>query len=274
MASADNHHSDNGRPQWLTLPVTPTLPKAARSGYAPINGVRIWYAVFGQGDPVLLLHGGLANSDYWGHQVPVLAKQYQVIVMDSRGHGRSTRDQQAFSHRLMASDVIGLMDFLKIRKAAIVGWSDGADIGLDVAINHPDRLTKLFAFASDTNANSLNDLSQSDVFNAYIARTRLEYQKLSPAPGEYNVFLDQINKMWTSRPNVTAEQLRSIKVPVWVADGDHEEAVKRENTLFIFDNIPGAALLVQAAVSHFSFLQDPEQFNADVLHFLTHLKGQ
>jgi pimeloyl-ACP methyl ester carboxylesterase len=63
--------------------------------------------------------------------------------MDSRGHGRSTRDQRAFSHQLMASDVVGLMDFLKIDKAAIVGWSDGADIGLDMAINYPDRVTKL-----------------------------------------------------------------------------------------------------------------------------------
>jgi pimeloyl-ACP methyl ester carboxylesterase len=258
----------SARPQWLTLPVTPTLPKAGRSSYAPINGIRIWYALFGQGNPVLLLHGGLANSDYWGNQVPVLARHYQVIVMDSRGHGRSTRDQQAFSHRLMASDVIGLMDFLKIRKAAIVGWSDGADIGLDMAINHPDRLTKLFAFASDTDPNGLNDLSQNDVFNAYIARTRPEYEKMSSTPSEYDAFLNQINKMWMSRPILTAEQLASIRVPVWVVDGDHEEAVSRENTLFIFDNTPRAAMLIQPAVSHFSFLQDPHQFNDDVLHFL------
>jgi pimeloyl-ACP methyl ester carboxylesterase len=243
----------SARPQWLTLPITPTLPKAWRSGYAPINGIRIWYALFGQGNPVLLLHGGLANSDYWGNQVPVLARHYQVIVMDSRGHGRSTRDQQAFSHRLMASDVIGLMDFLKIRKAAIVGWSE--------AINHPDRLTTLFAFASDTDPNGLNDLSQNDVFNAYIARTRPEYEKLSSTPSEYDAFLNQINKMWMSRPILTAEQLASIRVPVWVVDGDHEEAVSRENTLFIFDNTPRAAMLIQPAVSHFSFLQDPHQFN-------------
>ena len=62
-------------PQWMTLPPTPTLPDAPQSGLAPVNGIKIWYAVFGQGEPVILLHGGLANSNYWGEQVPALAEQ-------------------------------------------------------------------------------------------------------------------------------------------------------------------------------------------------------
>jgi alpha-beta hydrolase superfamily lysophospholipase len=102
----------NAEQQWLTLPPTPTLPKAAQSGYAPINGVRIWYAVFGRGEPVILLHGGLANANYWGNQVRELQKSYRVVVMDSRGHGRSTRDEQPYGYDLMAADVIGLMDYL------------------------------------------------------------------------------------------------------------------------------------------------------------------
>jgi pimeloyl-ACP methyl ester carboxylesterase len=77
------------------MPPTPMLPDADRSGYAPINGIRIWYAVFGRGEPVILLHGGFANSNYWGNQIPVLAKYHQVIVMDSRGHGRSSRNETA-----------------------------------------------------------------------------------------------------------------------------------------------------------------------------------
>jgi hypothetical protein len=114
----------SAEPQWLSLPPTPSLPKAEQSGYAPVNGIKIWYAVFGRGEPVILLHGGLANSNYWGNQVPALAKHYQVVVMDSRGHGRSSRNEQPFGYDLMASDVVALMDYLKIRKAAIVGWSD------------------------------------------------------------------------------------------------------------------------------------------------------
>jgi pimeloyl-ACP methyl ester carboxylesterase len=121
-------------PRWLTLPATPVLPQAKQSGYAPVNGIRIWYAKYGRGEPVILLHGGVANANYWGEQVPVLAKSYRVIVMDSRGHGRSTRDERPFGYGLMASDVIALMDFLQLGEAAIVGWSDGAILGLDVAI--------------------------------------------------------------------------------------------------------------------------------------------
>jgi len=257
-----------GQPKWLTLPDTPTLPKAERSGYAPANGIKIWYAVFGRGEPVILLHGGFANSDYWGNQVPVLAKHYQVIVMDSRGHGRSSRDERPFGYHSMASDVIGLMDFLKIKRAAVVGWSDGAIIGLDLAIHHPDRLTRLFAFAANSDPSGVKDSSQSKVFNAYLARTETEYQKLSPTPDGYKAFFEQINKMWETEPNFTAENLKSIRVPTWIVDGDHDEAIKRENTLFMADQIPSAGLLIQPGVSHFSFMQDPKQFNADLLHFL------
>ena len=89
--------------QWLTLPATPSLPKPTQSGYAPVNGIRIWYATFGRGEPVLLLHGGLANSSYWGNQVPPLARHYRVVVMDSRGHGRSTRDERPYGYDLMSS---------------------------------------------------------------------------------------------------------------------------------------------------------------------------
>jgi pimeloyl-ACP methyl ester carboxylesterase len=261
-------------PQWEKLPPTPTLPKAEHSGYAPVNGIKIWYAEFGQGEPVILLHGGLANSNYWGDQVPVLAKHYRVIVMDSRGHGRSTRNEQPYGYDLMASDVIALMDDLKIEKAAIVGWSDGAILGLDIAINHPERLTKLFAFAANSDPSGVKDIAQSAVFNAYIARAEKEYEKLSATPKEYKSFLDQISKMWATQPNWTADQLKSIKVPTWIVDADHDEAIKRENTLFMADNVPGAGLLLQPEVSHFSFLQDPQQFNADVLHFLAHVPAK
>jgi pimeloyl-ACP methyl ester carboxylesterase len=253
---------------WNVLPPTPSLPKAAHSGYAPVNGIKIWYAVFGHGQAVILLHGGLANSNYWGNQVPALAKHYQVIVMDSRGHGRSTRNEQPYGYDLMASDVVGLMDFLKIQKAAVVGWSDGAILGLDIAIHHPERLTKLFAFAANSDPSGVADISKSDVFNAYIARAAKEYEQLSATPTQYNAFLDQIGKMWATQPNFTEAQLRGITTPTWIVDADHDEAIKRENTEYMAKMIPNSGLLLQPEVSHFSFLQDPQQFTNDVLHFL------
>src|SRR5690242_19340914 len=76
--------------QWEQLPSTPDLPKPDRSGIAAVNGIKVWYAVFGQGSPVIMVHGGAGSSKYWGLQIPVLARQYEVIVLDSRGHGRST----------------------------------------------------------------------------------------------------------------------------------------------------------------------------------------
>ncbi|MBB4370871.1 pimeloyl-ACP methyl ester carboxylesterase [Bradyrhizobium sp. cir1] len=255
-------------PRWLNLPPTPTLPKAAQSGIAPVNGIKVWYAVYGRGEPVLLLHGGLANANYWGHQVRALQRHYQVIVMESRGHGRSSRNQEPYGYDLMASDVVGLLDRLKIRKAAIVGWSDGAIIGLDIAMKHPERVNKLFAFAANSDPSGVADIASSEVFNAYIARAGEEYKRLSPTPTQYKGFVDEITKMWESQPKWTASDLAAIKVPTWIVDGDHDEAIKRENTEFMAANIPGAGLLIQPEVSHFSFLQDPEQFNDDVLRFL------
>ena len=257
-------------PQWLVLPPTPGLPQAEESGLAPVNGIKIWYATFGRGEPVILLHGGLANSNYWGRQVPALAEKYRVIVMDSRGHGRSLRDGKPYGYELMASDVLALMDFLKIPNAAVVGWSDGAILGLDIAIRHPERLNKLFAFAANSDPSGVKDIGKSPVFSAFIARAEKEYQLLSPTPDQYKSFLEQIGKMWETQPNYTAEQLQRITVPTWIVDGDHDEAIKRENTEFMAARIPGAGLLIQPEVSHFSFLQDPQQFTNDVLHFLTH----
>ena len=259
---------------WLQFVPPPALPVPQRSGLAPVNGIHLWYAEFGTGKPVIFLHGGLANANYWGHQVPVLARHYRVVVMDSRGHGRSSHDDRTYGYDLMASDVLGLMDFLNVPRTAIVGWSDGAIIGLDIALHHSERLTKLFAFAANSDPSGVADIAQSPVFNAYIARAEKEYQALSPTPDQYKSFFEQISKMWETEPHFSAEQLRGITVPTWIVDADHDEAIKRENTELMASEISNAGLLLQPQVSHFSFLQDPGQFTSDVLHFLEHVKGR
>jgi len=166
------------------------------------------------------------------------------------------------------------MDYLKIRQAAIVGWSDGAIIGLDIAMHHPDRVSKLFAFAANSDPSGVADISNNPVFKAYIDRAGREYEHLSPTPTQYNAFVDQITKMWATQPHWTAADLEKIRVPTWIVDADHDEAIKRVNTEFMAAHIPGAGLLIQPEVSHFSFLQDPQQFNGDVLHFLVHVPWQ
>lgn len=259
-------------PRWATLPPTPALPEGGQPGTADVNGVRIWFESFGAanpGDPVVLLHGGLANSNYWGNQVPALAQGRRVIVMDSRGHGRSTRNAQRYSYGLMASDVLALMDHLGIGRFAVVGWSDGAIVALDLAIHHPEHLSRAFVFAANyTPAGVRADLGRNANFNAFIARGRDEYARLSATPGGYDGFLKAISGMWASEPHYTRAQLHAIQVPVLIADGDHDEAIVRAQTEEMAALIPGAGLLIEPNVSHFSMLQDPGQFNDDLLRFL------
>jgi pimeloyl-ACP methyl ester carboxylesterase len=135
---------------WQTLPPTPAAVSGGQSGYADVNGIRLYHVEIGSGPPVVLLHGGLANSDYFGNQALALARAYRVILVDSRGHGRSTRDGRSFGYDLMADDVVALLDTLRIDKATIVGWSDGANIGLDMALRYPSRVTRVFAFGANT----------------------------------------------------------------------------------------------------------------------------
>jgi len=255
---------------WMVLPPTPALPRPDVAATAPINGIRLWYAVYGPSRPapVILLHGGLANADYWGDLIPALAAVHQVIVLDSRGHGRSTRNANPLGYELMASDVIALMDRLHVPRAAIVGWSDGAIVGLEIAIHHPDRLTGLFAFAANSDPSGVADVHASPVFTAFISRTAREYASLSPTPSQFPAFDRDIERMWAREPNMSAETLRSIHARIWIVDADHDEAIRRPNTDHMATLIPNARELILPGVSHFAFLQDPAMFNFAVLHFL------
>jgi pimeloyl-ACP methyl ester carboxylesterase len=255
--------------RWEILPPTPAPIATDRSGEIPANGITIHYAIYGQGSPVVFLHGGLANTDYWGNQVPAVAAHHAVIWIYSRGHGRSTRDSRPYGYDLMADDVVAVLDSLKIEKADIVGWSDGGILGIDLALRHKDRVRKVFAFAANTVTSGVKEgVEKNPTFAAYIERAGHEYEAHSATPKEYNAFVDQISKMWAEQPNWTDKQLKSIETPILVVDGDHDEAIKREHTEYIAATIPGAGLLILPNASHFAFLQDPALFNATVLHFL------
>jgi pimeloyl-ACP methyl ester carboxylesterase len=255
--------------RWEALPPTPAPIFSERSGHADANGISIYYAVYGEGPPVILLHGGLANADYWGNQIRALMLHHTVIVMDSRGHGRSTRDSRPYGYDLMADDVVALMDVLKVPNADIVGWSDGATLGLNLAIRHPDRVGRVFAFAATTRTSGTKyGAIVSPTIVDFIKRASQEYKAYSTTPKEFGSFVIQIIKMWTNQPNWTDAQLQAIAAPVLVADGDRDETIKREHTEYIAATIPDAGLLILPNTSHFAFLQDPELFNSEVLHFL------
>jgi pimeloyl-ACP methyl ester carboxylesterase len=254
---------------WMQLPALAPLPEAKQSGYAPVNGIQLYYAIYGEGPPLIMLHGGLANTEYFGNQIPVFAKQYTVIAVDSRGHGRSTRDAQPYGYGLMASDVVALMDYLKIPKASIVGWSDGGIIGIDIAMNHSEHLDKLFAFGANTNVAGLKpDIDKNPTFAKYIENAGKDYVRLSKTPTEYDAFVAQISNMWATQPDYKPEQLAKIAAPVAIADGEHDEAIRQEHDVEMAKAIPGAKLIILPDVSHFAFLQNPELFNKAVLDFL------
>jgi pimeloyl-ACP methyl ester carboxylesterase len=262
---------DNARAEdrWLTLPEPPAMPAATESGYAPVNGIQMYYAVYGTGDPILLIHGGLGHADIWAHQVAELSKTHKVIVADSRGHGRSTRTEEPYGYDLMASDYLALLDFLRIDKTALVGWSDGGIIGIDIAMSHPERLTKLFAHAANVTVDGVDPAVMTNkTFGAYIERSGIDYKRLSKTPDQYDAFVAQISHMWESQPNWTKEQLGKIPVPTAIVLGDHDEAIKRDHTEYMASAIPGAKLVILNETSHFAMLQDPSGYTQAVLDFL------
>jgi pimeloyl-ACP methyl ester carboxylesterase len=254
---------------WQTLPEPPPMPAPVESGTAPVNNIQMYYAVYGQGAPVLLIHGGLGHADVWGFQVPALAETHKVIVADSRGHGRSTRSEKPFGYALMADDYLALLDHLGIDQVALVDWSDGGIIGLDIAIRHPERLSRLFAFAANyTPAGVKPSVANDPTFNAYIARAGEDYARLSPTPDEFDAFVAQISEMWATEPNYTKEQLKAITVPTVIFDGAHDEAIEPAHTAEMAELIPGAELIIMKDASHFAMWQQPDAFNTTVLEFL------
>jgi len=255
--------------RWQTLPEPAPMPKADESGYAPVNGIEMYYAVFGKGDPVLLIHGGLGHADIWASQVATLSRTHKVIVADSRGHGRSTRTEEPFGYDLMASDYLALLDHLKIDKTALVGWSDGGIIGIDIALHHPERLTKVFAQAANVTTDGVDPgVLTNKTFAAYIDRSGRDYKKLSKTPDQYDAFVAQISKMWETQPNWSKEELAKITTPIAVVAGDHDEAILRKHTDYMASVIPGAKEIILPNASHFAMLQAPDEYSQAVLDFI------
>lgn len=252
--------------RWMTIPKPPAMPEAASTGMAPVNGIQMYYATYGSGDPVLLIHGGLGNADIWANQVIDLMKDHLVIVADSRGHGRSTRTEEPYGYDLMSSDYLALLDYLKVDKVDLVGWSDGGIIGLDIAMSHPERLDHLFAHAANITTDGVDPTVGDDpVFMGIYANWMGEdYARMSPKPDQFDAFIAQISAMWAREPNWTDDQIRAITVPTAVVAGEHDEAILRAHTEKIASLIPGSTLMILPQASHFAMLQAPEEYTAAV----------
>jgi pimeloyl-ACP methyl ester carboxylesterase len=261
------------KPRWESLPLPPEMPKAEASGQVEVaSGARIYYAAYGvpAGPPVILLHGGLGNGDHFGHQVPALVDRFRVIAIDSRGQGRSTLAKGKLSYSEMARDVIGVMDALHIKKASIVGWSDGGAIALALGIEHADRVDRLFVFGTNYDVHGSKARSgPSATFSAYATKCRSDANRLAKAKGAYDAAASALAPVWREPITFTKDQLRSIKARTLVSDGDHDEIIVLDQVKEMAALIPHGQLAVFKDTSHFALWQDPAAFNKVLVEFLT-----
>src|ERR1019366_1932309 len=258
-------------PLWKTLPDVPQMSQAAESGLAAVDDIKMYYAIFNKEgkEPVILLHGGFGSSDDWGFKVPLLAKTHKVIIVDSGGRGRSTISDQPLSYNLMASDVLKLMDYLKIKKASIVGWSDGGIIGLIMAIQYPEHVNKLFTFGANYNLSGYKaEPFDSALAARYMATVQANYRKLSPTPDNFSSLSEALDKMSSTEPDLKPAQIKTIIAPTVIACGQYEQFIKREHFENLAHLIPNAKLVILSNVSHGGPWQDPGQFHEAVMNLL------
>lgn len=248
----------------------PALPEASLEGHVQNKGAKIWYAVYGVGLPVILLHGGLGHSGNWGGQVPALISScYRVILIDSRGHGRSTRDDQPYSYQLMASDVLAVMDSLNIEKAGFVGWSDGADTALILADMAPQRAAGVLFFGCNMDDSGTKQITDyGPTLTRCFSRHTKDYAGLSTTPDQFASLVEDVSLMQRTQPNYSEQDIARIKVPVWVVYSENDEFIKREHAEYLAATLPDAKLTILKDVSHFAPLQRPDVFNAVMLDFL------
>ncbi|HEV2404100.1 MAG TPA: alpha/beta hydrolase [Ktedonobacterales bacterium] len=246
------------------------LPDTGEQGYVEHDGARIWYAAYGTGAPVVLLHGGLGHSGNWGYQVPALVGDgYRAIVIDSRGHGRSTRDTRPYSYELMASDVSAVMDTLNVEKAGLVGWSDGACTAMVLAAQAPTRAAGVFFYACNMDPSGTKEILEfTPILRRCMSRHMKDYAELSATPDQFEALSEAVSLMQQTQPNYSAHDLAEISVPVVIVQSEHDEFIKREHAEYLAASIPNAQFVLMPGVSHFAPLQRPALFNATMLAFL------
>ena len=164
------------------------------------------------------------------------------------------------------------MDRLRLRRASIVGASDGAIIGLELAIDHPERVDRLFAWGANFNTHAdpttPPDPALRALGGAYVARMEAAYRRLSPTPNDFAGLKAALNRMYAAQPNLTPAELGRIRAPTVIADGDHEQFIDPAHTRLLATLIPGARLVIVQGVSHGGPLQDPAAFHAAVAELL------
>lgn len=197
------------------------------SGYAPVNGLKMYYEIHGKGNPVVLIHGSYMNNTYWGETLTELAKTRQVIAVELQGHGRTADTDRPFSYENWSNDIAGLLKHLKIAKADVIGYSLGGTIALAFAINHPEMINRVVVVSSVYKYSGWNQQVQ-DVLKSmkpeFFDGTPLkaDYEKIAPDPGNWKKFVAKLMEFDEHDFNLGADNIKAMKAPVLLIHGDND----------------------------------------------------
>ncbi|MBC7721113.1 MAG: alpha/beta hydrolase [Pedobacter sp.] len=219
----------------------------AAGRYAEVNGIKLYYEIYGQGHPLIVLHGNGGSIESASNFYPELMKTYKVIAVDSRAQGMSGDTKDPLTYDIMASDVAKLLDQLNIDSAYVWGQSDGAILGLILAMDHPKKVSKVLAFGSNIQPDTL----------ALFAADVKACEKICKE--SKNAKEAKLNCLMTYYPNIPYSKLKTIKIPVLVMAGDRD-MIRPEHTLKIFQNIPNSQLFIVPGATHGACWEKPELF--------------
>lgn len=223
------------------------------------NNADLYYEVYGEGEPIVLLHGNSGSIKDFYQQIPVLSKNYKVIALDTRGQGKSTdTSKNDLTYSIFADDLKRLIDALGLKKVNIVGWSDGGNTGLEFVLKYPENVNELVTIGANTQPDGV------DVRLLNSMKTELQVLELENKPEKFNQ--TRILKIMIKEPNINKSSLHKIQKPVLIIAGEND-VIKKEHTEFIATQIPGAELKVYKKATHFIPFENADQLNNDILEF-------
>ncbi|WP_223190756.1 alpha/beta fold hydrolase [Nonomuraea terrae] len=254
------------------------------SGYAPVNGMRMYYEVHGSGDPLVLLHGSFsAIGTSFGALLPHLAESRRVIALEFQGHGRTADIHRPLSSALLADDVAGLLEHLGIPRADVFGYSLGADVAFHLALKRPELVRKLVLAAFSYAAHGLHP-GLSDGFEnlrpEHLAGSPFheEYLRLAPRPGDFAELVEKVSAFARDARDFTADDVRSLAAPALVVIGD-SDIVRPEHAVETFrllgggvagdqTGLPASRLAVLPGTTHVTLVHRAEWLAPMVADFL------
>jgi len=196
------------------------------TGYAPVNGLKMYYEIQGSGEPVVLLHGAfMAITDDWRVWISELSKTRKVIAVEMQGHGRTADIKRDLSYENLADDVAGLLDYLKIERADIIGYSLGGGVAMLCAIRHPEKVRKVVSisapYARDGWVKEANDHWPTVTWEVFKGTPiEADYKRLSPTPNEFPNFVKRVLSVDLKPHDFVADKLKATKAPMFFIYGD------------------------------------------------------